>query len=165
MFKLAPTGVAAHNIAGQTLHRFFGMSDRSQIPNFQKLDEYIKLYPKIVLLIDEYSMISARLLNSINDALVKITNRPSIMGGIKTIFFGDVAQLLPCKTEESTIWRTAIYNTVNRYGLIKPARQKGPTFIQALNKERLVYVDEDVIQFINDRTILKSALPVDCLKL
>jgi len=62
------------------------MGNRSQLPNFQKLDEYIKLYPKMVLLIDEYSMISAALLNSINDALIKTTNRPSIMGGSKPFF-------------------------------------------------------------------------------
>ncbi|CEP08663.1 hypothetical protein, partial, partial [Parasitella parasitica] len=111
VYKLAPTGVAAHNIAGQTLHRFFGMANHSVVPNFQLLDEYVKLYPKIILLIDEYSMISATLLNSINDSLIKTTNRASIMGGVKTIFFGDIAQLLPIQKNESSMWNTAIYNT------------------------------------------------------
>ncbi|KAL0140629.1 hypothetical protein V8B55DRAFT_1564047 [Mucor lusitanicus] len=166
VFKLAPTGVTAHNIAGQTLLlRFFGMGNRSQLPNFQNLDEIVKQYPKMALLIDKYSMVSATLLNAINnDALVKTTNRPSIMGGIKTIFFGDIAQLLPC-TEEFTIWRTAIYNTVNRYNLTQSVRQKDPLFIAILNKVRLDYFDEDVVQFINSRTVLKKDLPMNCLRL
>jgi ATP-dependent DNA helicase PIF1 len=165
VFKLAPTGVAAHNIAGQTLHRFFGMANRSVVPNFQTLDEYIKLYPKIVLLIDEYSMISATLLHSINDALIKTTNRATIMGGVKTIFFGDIAQLLPVEKKEASMWNTAIYNNVNRYDLIDPVRQSDESFIRILNKVRLGFFQEDVIKFINERTVRKNLLPLNCLRL
>lgn len=92
---MVPTGIAAHNIAGQTIHRFFGTANQSTVPNFQILDECVKLYPKMILLIDEYLMIGSSLLESLNDALIKTTSRNSIMGGIKTIFFGDIAQLLP----------------------------------------------------------------------
>ncbi|KAI8642482.1 hypothetical protein BD408DRAFT_182095 [Parasitella parasitica] len=60
------------------------MVNRYEIPNFQNLDKYIRLYPKIILLINEYSMIGASLLNSMNDSLIKTTNRPSIMGGVRT---------------------------------------------------------------------------------
>ncbi|CEP19538.1 hypothetical protein [Parasitella parasitica] len=62
-FKMAPNGVAAHNIAGQTLHRFFGMTNESSVHNFQVLDEHVKLYSKLLLLMDEYSMLSAEMLD------------------------------------------------------------------------------------------------------
>jgi len=83
-------------------------------------------------------------------------------------FFGDIAQLLPFKKEESTIWRSSIYNTVNRYDdLSQPVRQKDQDFIRILNKVvRLGYLDEDVVVFINKRTVLKRSLPVvSCLRL
>ncbi|KAI8636520.1 hypothetical protein BD408DRAFT_407104 [Parasitella parasitica] len=87
------------------------------------------------------------------------------MGGVRTIFFGDIAQLLPVRKNESTIWRTAVFNTVNRYDLIEPVRQKDPEFVRILNKVRLGYFDEDVVVFMNERTVLKRNLPLNCLRL
>ena len=83
---MAPTGVAANNISGTTIHRFFGLTNRSSVPSYQSLDKCIKMNPKILLLIDEYSMISMKFLDIINECLVKTTQRSTVMGGIKTIF-------------------------------------------------------------------------------
>lgn len=130
----------AHNITRQIIYRFFGMANQSKVPNFQNLDECIKLYPKIILLIDEYSMIGASLLNSINDALIKTTNRFSIMGGVKIIFFGDIAQFLPPEKGESMIWRMVAFNNVNRYDLIRSVRQEDEAFISVLNKVMLGFL-------------------------
>lgn len=130
----------AHNITRQIIYRFFGMANQSKVPNFQNLDECIKLYPKIILLIDEYSMIGASLLNSINDALIKTTNRFSIMGGVKIIFFGDIAQFLPPEKGESMIWRMVTFNNVNRYDLIRSVRQEDEAFISVLNKVMLGFL-------------------------
>lgn len=162
---MAPTGVAAHNISGQTLHRFFGMTNQSSVPNFQLLDEYVKLYPKLLLLIDEYSMISAEMLDVVNEALIKTTQRATIMGGVKTIFFGDIAQLLPIQKKEGTLWNTKIFNSVCRFHLVKPVRQQDESFIQILNKVRICNFDRSVIKFINDHTVLKRCLPMSCLRL
>lgn len=141
------------------------MANRSLVPNYQSLDQYVKLYPKLLLLIDEYSMISSKLLESINEALVKSTQRSSIMGGIKTVFFGDIAQLLPVQKNEGAMWESQIYNSVNRYNLTLPVRQKERRFIEILDKVRLYNFDKAVIDFINERTILKSELPKNCLRL
>ena len=122
VFKLGPITVAAHNISGQTIHRFFGLTNVSYVPNFLTLDEYIKFYLKIILLIDEYFMISSKLLELINDALVKATQRTIIMGGIKTFFFGDGVQLFPFQQKEGKIWKSEIFNTVLRYSLRDPVR-------------------------------------------
>ncbi|KAG1490493.1 hypothetical protein G6F54_010682 [Rhizopus delemar] len=142
VFKLAPTGVAAHNISGQTIHRFFGLTNISSVPNFLVLNEYVKLYPKVVLLIDECSMVSAKLLESINDAL-----------------------LLPIQQKEGKIWESEIFNAAPRYSLHKPVRQQDERFIDILNKVRNYQLDEFVIVFINERTVYKSQLPLSCLRL
>lgn len=158
--------MAAYNISGQTLHRFFGMANQSTVPNYNTLNQYVKLYPKIILLIDEYSMISAELVQIINDALIKTTQRATLMGGIKTIFFGDIAQLLPVKkANEGSIWQSGIHDCVNRYNLNTHIRQQDEEFVNILNKVRVYDFDQSVIEFINRRTIPKSQLPPCCLRL
>ena len=110
-------------------------------------------------------MISSKLLEAINDALVKTTQRATIMGGVKTILFGDVAQLLPIQTKEGKIWESEIFNVVPRYSLHDPVRQQDEYFIGILNKVRDYQFDESVIDFINKRTVHKSQLPLSCLRL
>ncbi|KAG1441761.1 hypothetical protein G6F55_013156 [Rhizopus delemar] len=87
------------------------------------------------------------------------------MGGIKTIFFGDVAQLLPIQQKEGQIWESEIFNAVPRYSLHKPVRQQDERFIDILNRVRNYQFDESVIAFINERTVHKSQLPLSCLRL
>lgn len=72
--KLAPTGVAAYNIGGQTIHRFFGMSNKPGVFNAVRLDEYFRRHKKTILLIDECSMISCRLASVMNEALVTVSS-------------------------------------------------------------------------------------------
>ncbi|KAG1034822.1 hypothetical protein G6F43_013342 [Rhizopus delemar] len=87
------------------------------------------------------------------------------MGGIKTVFFGDIAQLLPVNKNEGNIWESEIFNSVNRYALSQPVRQRDSNFVNILNKVRLCDFDESVIRFINERTVHKSELPMQCLRL
>lgn len=111
-------------------------------------------------------MISADLIQTLNEALIKTTQRTSLMGGIKTIFFGDIAQLLPVKKfKEGSIWQSSIYECVNRYNLSIAIRQKDEDFIEILNKVRIYNFDKSVIEFINQRTVRKSELPTCCLRL
>lgn len=111
-------------------------------------------------------MISAELLQIINEALIKTTQRATLMGGIKTIFFGDIAQLLPVKKiKEGSIWQSGIHDCVNRYNLSTPIRQKDETFVAILNRVRVYNFDQSVVEFINKRTVSKSELPACCLRL
>lgn len=119
----------------------------------------------MLLLIDEYSMLSAKLLESINEASMKTTQRATNMGGIKTIFFGDVAQLLPIQKNEGLIWESEIYTSSNRYNLLDPVRQKEASFVEILEKVRNYVFDQSVIEFINSRTVHKNELPLFCLRL
>lgn len=141
------------------------MSTSSLESNYIKLDEIIKLYPRVMLLLDEYSMISKALLDSMNDALIRTTQRSVVMGGIKTLFFGDVAQLPPVNASEGSIWESGIYNYASKFSLEVPIRQVDQDLINVLNKVRMCVFDEEVIKYINARTFASSSLPPNCLRL
>lgn len=65
---LAPTGVAAHTIKGLTLHRFFGITPHGSI-NLVRLEQFMKVYKRVVFLVDEVSMISRDFINALDNAL------------------------------------------------------------------------------------------------
>jgi len=91
--KLAPTGIAAQNIGGQTIHRFFGMSNVVSVPNLIRLDEFVKTHEQVVFLNEEVTMISHEQIDIINNALMTATNSNQLFGGLAVIFLGDFAQL------------------------------------------------------------------------
>jgi ATP-dependent DNA helicase PIF1 len=172
VFKLAPTGVAANNINDQTLHRFFGMSNSDDIVNMNRLDENVKLYTNMVFLVDEFSMVSNSLLETLNRALIKTTNRSVPMGGIRTVFFGDFAQLCPVlpglnekQKDLEMLWNSSIYNHSLRLNLVDPIRQADERFLKVLNFVRSGNFNKVVVEFINAHSVLKSDLPVNCLRL
>lgn len=95
---LAPTGVAALNIGGQTIHSFFRFPpkiiDQKKIePDYVRADLFKNLQ---MLIIDEVSMVRADLMNAIDIALRKNRNRPDEpFGGVQMVFIGDLFQLPP----------------------------------------------------------------------
>ena len=105
MTVLAPTGVAALNVQGQTIHSFFGFPPRIITPSeaarkvSQKHQQ--RLYRNLqVLVIDEISMVRADMLDGI-DKFLRV-NRESYkpFGGVQVIFFGDLFQLPPVVTRD-----------------------------------------------------------------
>lgn len=93
---LAPTGVAALHVKGQTIHSFFGFPPRLlQAGNFKiwKNKRLIKQLEMII--IDEISMVRADLLDAIDYYLRSVRKSESPFGGIKMVFFGDLYQLPP----------------------------------------------------------------------
>ena len=93
---LAPTGIAAYNINGSTIHSFFQYPHRA----FPKEDHLVDKIKDVVrnldlLIIDEISMVNAAMIDSISNSLkrYKKNNRP--FGGISTLFIGDLFQLEP----------------------------------------------------------------------
>lgn len=85
---LAPTGVAAINIGGQTVHRFIGSLERGLLP------PHI-LFNLQFLLIDEVSMLRADLFDTLNSALQRATLDARPFGGIRLVLVGDPGQLPP----------------------------------------------------------------------
>jgi ATP-dependent exoDNAse (exonuclease V) alpha subunit len=95
---LAPTGVAALNVGGQTVHSFFHFPP-SVINPAQIQPDYIRseLFKNLqMVIIDEISMVRADLMNGIDIALRKNRNRPNDpFGGVQMVLIGDLFQLPP----------------------------------------------------------------------
>lgn len=104
---VAPTGIAAENIGGRTIHSFFRFppvdfprtgysidnpSDENDIALIRKTD---------ILVIDEASMVSPILVDAIDDAMRTLSGKPDTpFGGTKIVFLGDLGQLPPVYKDE-----------------------------------------------------------------
>ena len=165
---LAPTGVAALNVKGQTIHSFFNFYvdvTPEKIRQKKAKPRNAKLYKKLkTLIIDEVSMVRADLLDSI-DAFLQLNgphpSRP--FGGVQMIFVGDLYQLPPVvSSQEREIFAShydtpyffsahALRNTeLTLIELDKVYRQKDPVFVDLLNKIRNNSANERDIAQIND---------------
>jgi len=163
----APTGVAALNVGGQTIHSFFKIP-----PNFVNPEE-VKLNHKVaellrhveVLVLDEVSMVRAEMIDII-DHLLKQAREPfTPFGGVQLVMFGDPYQLPPIVNSRELqeyfaknhggfhffnahVWEDANFDT---YELQEVFRQKDDDFIQLLNQVRVGDVDQDLLDQINRR--------------
>ena len=116
---VAPTGVAAINAGGVTIHSMFGLPLTSFIPNNDFVDlnmannrsslkrhmrfkkEKRKLFQELdLLIIDEISMVRADLLDAIDFILQEVRHNQEAFGGLQVIFIGDLYQLPPVVREE-----------------------------------------------------------------
>ena len=145
---LAPTGVAALNAGGQTIHSFFyfkpGVTE-SKIKK-KKLSQN-SIYKKVeTIIIDEASMLRCDLLDCI-DRFLRL-NRESMQafGGVQMVFIGDLQQLPPVvKQDEYAIFKTAYQSPcflharslaqapLSTVALKKIYRQQDSNFISLLN--------------------------------
>ncbi len=96
---LAPTGVAALNVNGQTIHRFFkftpNVTPESVIQAINRV-ENANLYINLdMIIIDEISMVRADLLECIDQFLRRIIKSSLPFGGTQMVFIGDLFQLPP----------------------------------------------------------------------
>lgn len=111
---LAPTGLAAINVRGQTLHSFFHLPPRFITKDAISLRANSRIYKDLdAIIIDEISMVRADVLDGIDYFLrVHGKDRNLPFGGIQMIFVGDLYQLPPLllsrkflSLENSTILR------------------------------------------------------------
>ena len=98
---IAPTGVAALNVGGQTIHSFFrfptGIIQNSQL----KKHRGRKIFQNLeILIIDEVSMVRADLLDNIDYSLRMNRESPLPFGGVRMIFIGDMYQIPPVIAKE-----------------------------------------------------------------
>ena len=99
---VAPTGVAAINAKGVTIHSFFQMPFGPIIPGVEKKSKYRFNKTKIdiirsldLLIIDEISMVRADLLDGIDQVLRRYKSRNKVFGGVQVLMIGDLQQLSP----------------------------------------------------------------------
>jgi len=160
---VAPTGVAAINARGVTIHSFFQLSFGVQLPDnngaksftsnrnvhhFRK-DKINILKSLDLLIIDEISMVRADLLDAIDETLRRYKNRRFPFGGVQLLMIGDLQQLAPIvRPDEQELLKT-VYDTpfffsskaLQKAGFIsieltKVYRQKDEKFIRILNDIR-----------------------------
>lgn len=94
---VAPTGLAAINVGGQTIHSFFRLPPRLLRPEDVRANRNAGLFRKLdVLIVDEVSMVRADLMAAIDRALRLNRGRPNEpFGGVCVVLFGDLHQLPP----------------------------------------------------------------------
>ncbi len=108
MIVVAPTGVAAVNAGGTTIHSFFQLSLSVQLPSGQKTASQYKLSEKKqniiramdLLVIDEISMVRADLLDAVDGVLRRCKKNNLPFGGVQLLMIGDIHQLSPIASEE-----------------------------------------------------------------
>ena len=171
MVVTAPTGVAAINAGGVTLHSFFQMPFGPFVPGSEATARHRFNREKIniiksldLLVIDEISMVRADLLDGI-DAVLRRYRRSSLpFGGVQLLLIGDLHQLSPVVKDAD--WRIlAQYydspfffssNTLRQTELITIElqhiyRQEDDHFIELLNRVRDNRMDQDTLASLNIR--------------
>lgn len=164
---LAPTGVSALNVRGQTIHSFFGFAPRILTSKDIEKRKNPKFFRSIqVIVIDEISMVRADLLDNIDYALRLNREDPRLFGGVQMVFFGDLFQLPPVVAShyEKEFFRS-IYNSPYFFSakvfeqgfhlefveLTKVYRQEERHFISLLESIRSSDVDEMILGALNER--------------
>lgn len=163
---LAPTGVAALNVKGQTLHSFFGFPPKPLSRSEIKKRRFKKLYENIdIIIIDEISMVRADMLDNI-DYFLRINRGNHIpFGGVQMVFFGDLFQLPPVvATDEERFLINFNYDSpyffsahvlkemdMEMVELRKVYRQEERHFIRLLDAVRLNKIDYDDLSDLNER--------------
>jgi ATP-dependent exoDNAse (exonuclease V) alpha subunit len=176
---LAPTGVAAINVRGQTIHSFFGFKPditvekvRSSYTNKGKKGLYKSLD---ILIIDEISMVRADLLDCV-DLFLRLNGkrRDKPFGGIRVVFLGDLYQLPPVVVrEEAEVFRSGYKSpyffdaramegfALSIIELETIYRQNDPAFISLLNAVRNGKISEDQLEQLNARHDYSFVPPVN----
>jgi len=166
---LAPTGVAALNVSGQTIHSLFGFPPRLIMPeNVKPNRRYKRLFENLdVLIIDEISMVRADVMEAIDLALKMNRNSREPFGGVQMILFGDLYQLPPIvSTQEEKMYFSQRYANAYFFAadcldhveleiieLRQVYRQDSRHFLRLLEAIRNATVDYDELESLNERHI------------
>ncbi|MDP4204028.1 MAG: helix-turn-helix domain-containing protein [Bacteroidota bacterium] len=178
MIVVAPTGVAAINAEGVTIHSFFSLPFTPFIPKEARVEnendrQYRFSRIKIdilrsldLLVIDEISMVRADILDAIDEVLRRYKNRNKPFGGVQLLMIGDLQQLPPVVTDADSEVLKRYYDTNFFYGsralgktrfvtveLQHIYRQSEAKFIGLLNAVRDNHLSPEVIDLLRQRTI------------
>lgn len=174
MVVLAPTGLAAVQVGGQTIHSFFGLPPRLIKAEDIRPSRRLGLMRKLkTLVIDEVSMVRADLMDGIDKMLRLNRKRPhDPFGGVRLVMFGDLHQLPPVISERELQGYLA-----ERYGgpfffdapafretdtkrieLDRVFRQKDARFLKALNSIREGVPAPEDLAMLNERVALLESL-------
>ena len=178
---VAPTGIAAINAGGVTIHSMFGLPLRPFLPTTERIDgnlgnniadlmhhfkyrkDKLKLLREVeIIIIDEVSMLRADVLDMMDFSLRHIRRNPQQFGGVQMLFIGDLYQLPPVVRDENIL--KEYYNSPFFFSakalenmnlvtieLTKVYRQKDETFLNILNAIRDGNRNEIDFDLLNSR--------------
>lgn len=166
---LAPTGVAALNVGGQTIHSFFAFRPDITVDRVKKLTSQKQALMKDLeaLIIDEISMVRADLLDCVDRALRLNRDIPDLpFGGLQMILIGDLYQLPPVVKGSEKLVFSLHYDSPYFFSarvfqdenfklefveLEKVFRQKEASFLELLNAIRNRSIGEEQLARLNAR--------------
>jgi len=168
---LAPTGLSALNVRGQTIHSFFHFAPRFQDPTSLVRRSSSRMYRDLdTIIIDEISMVRADVFDAI-DKFLRVNGKDSTLpfGGIQMIAVGDLYQLPPIVTREeihlfkqlydspyffdSHAYSSSNFTTIE---LTTIFRQRDDTFIALLNNIREGSIRSEDLERINQQVVTKD---------
>ncbi|MCH8089874.1 MAG: AAA family ATPase, partial [Chloroflexi bacterium] len=162
---LAPTGLAAVNIGGETIHSFFRFPPEPITQTHIKFTDRRDLYKALeVLVIDEVSMVRADLMDGVDQMLRLNREQPSRpFGGVQLLLFGDIFQLAPVvESPEEAKYFSSYYTSpfffsakvfqgepLKVIDLQRVYRQRDVEFIRLLDSIRVNSLSEAELSAIN----------------
>ena len=176
---VAPTGVAAINAGGVTIHSFFQLPFSPYVPGakVESKFDFGKEKRKIIassdlLIIDEISMVRADLLDAIDAVLRRFREHGQPFGGMQLLMIGDLAQLTPVVTPEDERMLKPYYDTPYFFGskalqqidyvtiqLTHVYRQQDESFIALLNEIREGHPSAEALSKLNSRSLTPGPSP------
>ncbi len=175
MVVVAPTGVAAINAGGVTIHSFFQLPLSPYVPGMQFSESGRKQYTFSkekknilrsldLLVIDEISMVRADLLDAIDSVLRRYKDHSRPFGGVQLLMIGDLQQLSPVVKDNEIQLLKPHYDTFYFFGshalrqsnyvtieLKTIYRQTDENFVRILNAIRERRVDANLLNCLNER--------------
>ena len=177
MVVIAPTGIAAINAGGVTIHSFFQIPFAPYVPEssfttngqatyrFRFGKEKINIIRSMdLLVIDEISMVRADLLDAVDEMLRRYRDRHKPFGGVQLLMIGDLQQLAPVVKDEEWQMLKKYYDTPYFFSsralkqteyctieLKTVYRQSDRAFLDLLNRIRENHCDPQVLEALNRR--------------
>lgn len=179
---VAPTGIAAINAEGVTIHSFFQLSFAPFIPNYNLKEQQFRFSKQKInvirsidtLVIDEISMVRADLLDAVDSVLRRFRKNNLPFGGVQMVMIGDLGQLAPVAKDDEWQMLSRYYDTPyffsslalksTRYAIVELKtvyRQSDSHFVELLNRVRDNRADDSVLAALNSRYIPNFQPPVE----
>ncbi|MCA9063022.1 MAG: AAA family ATPase [Planctomycetaceae bacterium] len=169
---LAPTGIAAMNVRGSTIHSFFRFPPRLMTKHeFRSSPSMKDLLGRLSgIVIDEVSMVRADLLDAVDTTLKMHLDPRKPFGGLQIVFIGDLLQLPPVVTGDdlqqhfSSLYESQFFFDaaalqfcpLQCYCLTQTFRQTDPAFVALLNRIRRGFATEADLRLVNARVGMRQ---------
>jgi DNA-binding CsgD family transcriptional regulator/RecA/RadA recombinase len=173
---VAPTGVAAINAGGMTIHSLFQLPLGIHLPGVERNEQnrqrhFSRKKKRLIrnldlLVIDEISMVRADMLDAVDETLRRLRDSRRPFGGVQLLMIGDLHQLPPVVKQEDWDLLSRAYDTPYFFDsralgqtdyisieLKHIYRQSDPEFIALLNKVRVNRLDEESLRKLNSRFV------------